>query len=78
MCDHLNENLCGEREKIFCCNLLLKIIILNISQLTGNIRPRMEKQKAPIRPINGAIVGTDTAKTTAAVTKTVLKIKFGN
>lgn len=34
----------------------------------------MEKQKAPIKPINGDIVGTATANKTAAVTKTVLEI----
>lgn len=39
--------------------------------LTGMINPRMEKQKAPIRPMNGAIVGTRIANTTAAVTSTV-------
>lgn len=35
----------------------------------------MEKQKAPINPINGDIVGTATANKTAAVTRTVLKIE---
>lgn len=45
------------------------------SYLTGNIKPSIEKQKAPIRPIKGAMVGTETAKTTAAVTKTVLKMQ---
>lgn len=34
----------------------------------------MEKQKAPINPMNGDMVGTATANKTAAVTKTVLKI----
>lgn len=42
--------------------------------LTGMSNPRMEKQNAPISPINGEIVGTATARTTAAVTRTVLKI----
>lgn len=32
----------------------------------------MEKQKAPINPMNGEMVGTATANTTAAVTSTVL------
>lgn len=45
-----------------------------IKKLTGTSNPRIEKQKAPIRPINGDIVGTHTAKTTAAVTRTVLQI----
>lgn len=40
--------------------------------LTGTRRPRIEKQKAPINPINGEIVGTATANNTAAVTRTVL------
>lgn len=38
----------------------------------------MEKQKAPIRPINGPIVGTQMANTTAAVTIIVLKLKATN
>lgn len=42
--------------------------------ITGNMRPRIEKQKAPMRPMNGPIVGTQMAKTTAAVTMTVLKL----
>ena len=41
--------------------------------LTGKMRPSIEKQKAPIKPMNGAIVGTETANTTAAVTRTVLQ-----
>lgn len=45
--------------------------------LTGTNKPRMEKQKAPISPIKGAIVGTKIAKTTAAVTSKVLKM-FNN
>lgn len=40
--------------------------------ITGTRRPNIEKQKAPISPINGEIVGTATASKTAAVTKTVL------
>lgn len=48
-------------------------------KFTGTKSPRMEKQKAPINPINGEIVGTATANKTAAVTKTVLKkIKTNN
>lgn len=42
--------------------------------LTGTKRPRIEKQKEPIKPMNGEIVGTATANRTAAVTRTVLKI----
>ena len=45
---------------------------VTISIAMGINRPKMEKQKAPIRPINGAIVGTATANNTAAATKTVL------
>lgn len=45
-----------------------------IDQLTGTKRPKIEKQKAPISPINGEIVGTATAITTASVTSTVLKV----
>ena len=59
------NNLIINFSKYFCSKL----------KLTGNIKPSIEKQKAPIRPINGAIVGTETAKTTAAITKTVLKNK---
>lgn len=40
--------------------------------LTGTRRPKIEKQKAPINPINGEIVGTATASNTARVTSTVL------
>lgn len=42
--------------------------------LTGIINPRMEKQSAPIKPTNGAIVGTATANSTVPATKTVLII----
>lgn len=34
-------------------------------------KPKIEKQKAPITPTNGPIVGTATASNTAAVTITV-------
>ena len=30
----------------------------------GHMRPRIEKQKAPMRPMNGLIVGTIMARTT--------------
>lgn len=46
-------------------------IIINLL-LTGTRRPKIEKQKAPISPINGEIVGTATAISTASVTSTVL------
>lgn len=36
-------------------------------------RPSIEKQNAPMRPMNGEIVGTATANSVAAVTRTVLK-----
>lgn len=39
--------------------------------LTGMRSPKMEKQKAPISPINGEISGTATASATVAVTITV-------
>lgn len=45
-------------------------------ELTGMSKPRMEKQKAPINPMNGEIVGTATANRTARVTSTVLWIKL--
>lgn len=41
--------------------------------ITGTSSPKIEKQKAPIRPMKGEIVGTATANKTAAVTSTVLK-----
>lgn len=44
-----------------------------VSIITGNNNPKIEKQKAPINPMNGPIVGTATAITTANVTKIVLK-----
>lgn len=40
--------------------------------LTGIRSPRIEKQNAPIKPMNGEIVGTAIANKTAAVTRTVL------
>lgn len=43
-----------------------------ISMKTGIINPKMQKQKAPIRATNGAILGTAIAKTTAANTIIVL------
>lgn len=42
------------------------------ANITGTRSPRIEKQKAPIKPINGEISGTATANSTAAVTSTVL------
>ena len=42
-----------------------------ISMKTGISSPRIEKQNAPISPINGEIVGTATASKTAAVTRIV-------
>lgn len=39
-------------------------------------RPKIEKQKAPIKPINGAILGHATANNTAAVTMMVLNGKW--
>lgn len=43
---------------------------------TGIRRPSIEKQNAPIKPMNGEIVGTATANKTAAVTRIVLKMNF--
>lgn len=37
---------------------------VTISMKIGIIRPKMEKQKAPMRPINGPMVGTATASKT--------------
>lgn len=48
--------------------------ILHAKHITGTRSPRIEKQKAPIKPINGEMVGTATANRTAAVTSTVLKV----
>lgn len=45
------------------------------SNITGTKSPRIEKQKAPINPMNGPIVGTATANNTTAVTRTVLEKK---
>lgn len=40
----------------------------------GMSKPRIEKQNAPINPMNGPIVGTATASSTDAVTRIVLKL----
>lgn len=54
--------------------LLFEYLNLSNSIITGINRPRIEKQNAPIKPINGEMVGTATANNTTAVTRTVLKI----
>lgn len=50
----------------------MKLIVCDLS-ITGTKRPRIEKQNAPIKLINGPMVGTATANNTTAVTSTVLK-----
>lgn len=45
---------------------------VTVSMRTGNKRPKMEKQKAPINPMNGPIVGTAIAMRTAMIARTVL------
>lgn len=43
-----------------------------ISMIAGAMRPRREKQKAPMTPMKGAMVGTATASITHIVTIMVL------
>lgn len=77
---HLDPKTKANRPKITTITFLI-ILQLNLpkplsqkvktSMNTGISRPRMEKQKAPIRDTNGIMVGTAIAKATQITTSTV-------
>lgn len=83
---NLNRKVQNEKKlnkiSIFICICICRAIcdfvwviydVWHAKLITGTSSPRIEKQKAPIKPMNGEIVGTATANSTAAVTSTVLK-----
>lgn len=59
------------REKNMKSNSTIIMCTQN-KNITGTKSPRIEKQNAPIKPMNGEILGTATANSTAAMTSTVL------